>query len=741
MGKIRSTSKQREPKASAEGKRLAAKGNRSLSNRTSNAADELAASAVYVNPPGAVSAPTLVTPSGSSGLAHNRGLYGEVVHTTVKDSVPVSRSASADVSRAVVSFSASHETPGRRASAGVYTMKGLLGVNGSLGWTAEDGRARAAGGCLDVTRDSLFFGADTGYQDKLGRSHAAGLFGSISARRDVSDLGPAEEGGRRIELRRAAGGGGGLFTGVATAVLGLGGRFTLNTGREVVFRTSLPEEKARALLFEKKGAGKLAKDKARALGWAKDFPVPDLSKPQSLKVGDEVELSTRGSVTLGAAIGSGALVATAQATAQGEFSLTAKKRSPTQVELTVTPTTLRGVHFSGGTPVGVEVGHARIDASELTQTFTFDLAKPEGLAAYQRALKGELPEKPSPGVVRQLSEKVDARRRSSGGGLSWGPIASLSGIAGLSLVESKDGQRRVVTDGKATLHEESRGVERRYEVLLSGTETAGIHSALRQVTDATGTRFAHLALRARFHDDKVRGKELNDEVIDELNRAFGTSVHHFRKDGKRQGREVLAEFSLTAEGLELLARAPLDLVNEVAQHSGASLGALRALVAELKKSSDPAQRAAVVQTFVAENWLPGLGAVHRLVGGPLTVSAHSDAYEKPLELAKTLSFKYPQPMSATDAGAATERYTEVVQALDKVAVAKALLADDHLLSRPMHEQLTGDFRSAEKTLGRLITVRHLTPAERRALHAALDAGWTSGWEAKLMDHLAATGLG
>ncbi|MEW5853196.1 MAG: hypothetical protein AB2A00_30730 [Myxococcota bacterium] len=758
--------------------RLENAGGATLDEATSGAKgvhDSLAGTAMLISAPSAVGTPEVVDNPGVSASVHSHGgsttLNGPVTHRNGEPSVD---SVSVDVSRAGGTATVSRTTNGHATSTSFYVDKSYVDISLAKTWGTPEG-ARRAGGSLGLTRDSVYVGMSGAATTLGGHTGRASVLGSASADRAAVDLGPYEgpdprlKGTRHVEVRKSLGGGLAGALGVANAVIGIGGRLAVDKSTSVSYRTHLATPQAREVLLEGGGVVGFLRNKARALGLVKDpVSIPDLSSPQSLKPGDVLTVRTSGSVVAGAAVGVGALTAGVDVEMRGDFELSVQKLDDNKVELALVPVNLRGVQVFADTPYLLDIGHSRTRGEGLRQSFVFDLSNPAAAAAYQRALKGELPngmkanaaprddgdlaalvrnEKLPTGVTRTMLERAEVRASATGAGLNWGLIQFGSSIAGLGFKNTRTEGHSVITDGGASVATETRGVERKREVLLSGTETHGITASSRTVTvyddEGRPTReFAGLKLTARFSDDRVRGHELNDEVVDRINDAFGTHVAHFERKGRNQGREVSLDRVLDVSHLETLARVNLNTASNAARDAGAKEKPLHELLALLRQTRDPEARATSVKDYVADQGLAGFGALHRLLGGEINIDSSSTAYTRPGEKARTLSFKYENAVSPEDtADSFTERFTQVRKALADLSEARLDLRDDVFLTPEEKAALDKDLTHARATLERLVSVAHLSPAVRRRFHDDLDRGWTSSDEQALMAHLSAAGLG
>jgi hypothetical protein len=683
------------------------------------------------------------------------------------------------VERSGLSVGVDRTTAGSSTSLSVYTEKGYLDVGGGLDWTNREGLARS--GSLSVGGTTSSLGVSGSLRGALAPDLGVKLGGyaSVSADRTVADLGaydgdnPALKDKRFVQVKRSLGGSGSLSPGAACAVVGVGGRLAVDRSKDVVYRTHVENDDARALLFAEKGLVRWANDKARALGLKEEkVVIPSLEDPKTLKVGDEMVVSTSGSVIAGLAVGGLGAQVGMQGLVQGDFDLAVKKTGENTVQLAVTPTSVRGLEVFLGAPIVLDVSHGTTWGKALRQVFDFDLSKPEAMAAYQAALRGELPsglQEPSEikasdekallrvaererlpaGVSRTYLEKVEVRSTSTGFGLNWGPLQSDFGLAGLSWRRVATEETHVGVAGDMALRTETRGIEKRREVLLSGTESMGVFASLERLSmhnegRETERTFLGLSLTARFTDSRVRGLELNDEVLDRINGAMGTAIKPFERKGHNQSRQVNVGLHLKPADVQALAAVTALDAARAARASGCDEKALKTYVGDLARVRSANRRAELTQDFIAGQGLEGMGALHRLLGGEakrLEVTTDSNAYAKPRNESDRLSLKYP---TAIPGDAATEvvkdRFKEVLKELKAVDEAEADLKDDPVLGDRDREDLLKQVAGARAALEAVVSVSHLKSAERLRLHRDLDAGWTTGLEYKLMAHLERAGL-
>ena len=753
------------------------KGDKSLlSGLTSSADGTLDAASTALSPSSPLSAPQANAQPGTRVTRGRRGASADAVAHTGHGQVASGLSASAG---AISIYSTQTRVTGTAQGASASIMDGFALAGTDWTWADSGGGVHRRSAWLGGWKDSAYVGGGIGKAAAGGATAELGGYVGGSASRDVTDLGPYQgdepslQGLRAVEHTRNLGGTLSANAGWAAAVLGVGGTLTADRSKSVVYRTHVTPAVAQQWVHDERGLGRALNNRLRALG-AKEDPVtlPELARPESLSVGESLVLSTRGSLTMGLAVGAGGATAGVLATVQGSFEMAARRLDARQVELCVTPTDVAGVQLNAGLPFLADLRHTRAHAHSLRQAFVFDLGTASGRTAYQAALRGKLPgaldgqapaaatpaeglrsqvaaEKLPDGVRRTHLALLDGRRTETGVGLGFGLITdgALAGLAGLSFhkVHTTDSRQTLDAGGGAIFHDVTRGVEKRREVLISGAESAGVWASLHQLStyDDDGKAnhsFVGLTLRARFADSRVRGLELNDEVIDRVNNALGTELLPFSREGRQRARTISLERTLDAAALTRLANLNHAAVESLANRSGVAVHNASALVAQLVAQPDAPARAAAVQAFVADHGLGGLGFVHRALGGQLAVSTQADVYDRPVQAASALALEHSQPVGPEqDNATLARRFTHVHKALQDTEAALLDAQDDPLMDAATQRSVTESLHKAASTLAALVAVDHLDAPTRAALHARLDKGWTTSGEARVMAALAEVG--
>lgn len=597
----------------------------------------------------------------------------------------------------------------------------------------------------------------------------AALYGT--ADRGLTLLGPYEgseptlQGTYQVEVKRELFGMGIFNLSRLAGSLGLSGGLVPSGAKATRLRTHVPNELARTLALEPKGVVGFLRDKARAVSLLEEpVPLPRLDQPELLKVGDEVGVRTSGALSLGVAAGSFGLPVGAQVTAQGDFELEVKKPAADQVELTVTPVRVRGAMVSAGLPLVGDFSAQLSSATALSQSFTFDLREPDARAAYLLALEGKLPgqvqladgkkatasvrgEQLPQGVTRRFADRMSATQRTLGASVSLAFVQRGGPVGGLGTYFSSSSGTRTLTDGATTASFEQREVQRRREVLLSGTEHAGVRATRRTLTtfDAEGnpsSAFGGVRLLATFSDDKVRGLEFNAEVVDSINGLFGLEAKPMER--KRQGQGWQVSLSRTLGEAELAALAtPSPARLSAATATGLTRGALNDFVKSLQQRDSTEERAERVLTFISKEGMAGFAAVHALLGGEpaaLEVERVTDAYSAPLQQLQTFSLVHPARFEATHgAKALQERFGDAAKLVERLDGALADLSDDPFPSSDT-QAVRARLEAGVLTAKAAVSVAHLSPKERRALHQELGSGWVTQREFEAQLHLEAAGL-
>lgn len=762
-----------------------AKSDNATTSAATSARGSLGGAAMFTSAPGRVGRPQLAEDGDEyATLAYGaRGAWTKVKDANDDGMADSSHTAGATVNRAGLSVSSSKTTAdGLNHTGTIFAKKGFMSVSGGNAWATADGGASRAGATVGASLSSMVLGGSFAHTDRDGLTHATGAVASVSLDRKASDLGDYSgtddslQGTRRIQVKKNIGGSAVGTKGLGLPTVGLGGRLSPSKGKTVTFRTHVSQDKARAVVHEGRGAAQFFRDKARAMGLKEEnVTIPDLSKPETMQVGDELVVQTTGGLTGAFALGLPGIVNLGgQATLRGDFEVAARKLNENQVELCVTPTQVRGLGISAQAPMVLEVTSNKTHAASLRQSFVFDLSNPEARAAYEKALKGELPigtaskAKDAPkggadlaamiqnenlpqGVERTYLERVDLTNRTFGGGLNWGVIHTGWGVTGLAAHVAKFSEKRSITDGSAALDISTRGIEKRRQVLLSGTETLGVTSSIKNVTtfdaDANSEkRFASVHFGAKFTDDAVRGFELNREMIGQINGAFGTSISEFKEKGRKQSRTINLSMELTENALAQLHTAPQARYVEAGIATRIDGGVLLKLQQKLEQAQTPQQRAEHLQDFICKHGFKGMGALHRVHAATgdtsLQISTSSNAYTEPSSLASSYAFEFKEPIASADGAKETiRRFKAGWDIKNKVEDGLNDLLDDPMLTDAEKTAIKEQLLQAKATVEAKLSFSHLNPAERRALYEDLgNSFWMSAPRVEIRALLFQAGL-
>ncbi len=634
---------------------------------------------------------------------------------------------------------------------------GRPSVNGYVGYW--DGSVAVGGGASITSADESLTGLlDTWVTFDRTASHLGRYEGDD----------PKLEGTHQVQVHRNLGGTTILGLQKLAGAIGIGGMLTPSGSKDLVYRTYLPKEDAARVLLERKGVVGFLRDRARAVGLAKEnVLIPKLDEPDTMKVGDELELSTTGALSVGLSAGAFGLSAGAQVVLHGQFDVAVKKTGEQEVELTVTPAHLRALQAFVGLPL---LGDAGVDASKarsLTQSFVFDLSRPEAKQAYLAALEGVMPggvgelerasgaelrskvknEQLPEGVTRRFVEAQTGKRTTVGGGINFALVQEGSPIGGLGYYRTRATGRREITDGKVLVVDDTRDIERRAQVLISGTEKLGVRAAKRTVTEFDDggnarTAFGGVKLTATFADDRVRKLELNDEVIERINKAFGLSIAPMKRGRKNQEWEVQLSRELSAAELDRLANAALPDVERVEREVGLDEMSLATLTRALAGAKDPSERADRLLAFVSEHGLRAFAALHRLLGPEgLAVVRSTNAYDSALEKVTLLELKYPEPFRIEEGSKAlVQRFADTEKVLEDLDRARLDLTDDPFAGAEEQASTKKLLDEGRERAKRIIAVDHLTGVDRAALHETLGRGWVTSREERVREHLEKAGL-
>ncbi|MBN2359462.1 MAG: hypothetical protein JXR83_08400 [Deltaproteobacteria bacterium] len=696
---------------------------------------------------------------GSGGLSID--VDGRTLGTSF-GSVGVNREVA--VSGSLDSFGASVDVSersiDREHGANIYLMRGYTSLDFSSSRSYHDGTSRGRSGGLFYepggggASGSLAFKTIAGLTTSIGGFAGGGLIREIVDHGDYTGDQESLRGTRCVEMRRARNIYGVALPGLSLD-LGVGGRIGVAKGSTVSYTTHLPREQARGLLFEDGNRlSRALRNRGRALGIVSEpLPPPNLSKIDQIKVGDRIELSTEGALSGGIVAGVPAVgYAGVQLATRGEFELTVERPSQDLLQVKVVPTKVKTVQFSGRTVV-LDATAARSTAQALSRCYTFDLTRPKAVAAYQALLKGELPgggkakqaRIPAPAPATEASQKMPAGVKKTE--IEWlkGRFLRSHIDVGFTLIEWGIAHNRAdflhhVERDRAALDERVRSLDSCRTIPLSGDETRGVRASLVVVSGAgkkgkVSSHFVGLRLIAYVTDTKARGLELNDD-IDAINRAFGTAIGRFHQPSLKNARAIAIESTLGADELKELARLPADQLSAAAVAAGTPPRPLLALGRALREQPDPRRRAELVQEYLADNGFAAMGALVRLLGADqMALSTTNGDLEEYLDRARTMLFKYDQPIAASDAGDVVQRFAEIEKLDANLVKLRALVADDPLLEAETRAGDLAQIDQARAALQRTLGLDHLDAGQRQALIDRLGSGWVTAREARIIELL------
>ncbi len=703
-------------------------------------------------------------------------MKGEVDVTSRSDGAPDLEAGQGVTAHQIAAQEAEIEKK-RRASKGsdIYFYSG----DGQIKEFLSPGRTSLMGhslfGNVGLSSKALVLGGTLEGSAAPGLTHAGKLLVGGLHDAGVAQMGPyrgdnpALSGKEIVVAHKKVGGSATVAVG-AWAGVGIGASLQPSKGSSVLYRTHLDKPDADALTEDKNAAVGFLREKAESVGLKKlRLDIPDIAKPETMRVGDELVVATHGGVRAGVFAFGVAVGVGASATLHGEFELHATKLDDHRVHLTVNPTRVRAMSYGVNSLGTVSLDLHRTESKSLTQAFVFDLSTPSGKQAYLDALSGNLPhqtgialdkdrsvtdletyvreEQLPVGVERTYLERADLSSRDIGARVGI-PIRFGKnvwwGLSGLARSRAKVDHTRTGTDGDQTKRVETRGVEDRWEVLLSGTETVGAFASLREhtVIDEQGQRtttFGGLDLTARFEDDRVMGLELNDEVLDVINGVFGTAIAPFAEAGHRQARTIEVKATLSAADLATLSQVAGSDATALATAKDLDQADLAQMLDDVRAAQTPADQSRAVLGYLSKNGIARLGAVFALAGRgaeELTVDTWSTSYHRPLDDARALEQKYPEPL-ALDAGkwSLVRRFGAAHTLMVSVDRAAAELADDPILGDKDKADVLAHLAQAAAVADQVASFDHLSPDEQQALRTMLDVGYTTTVAQQVIDRL------
>jgi hypothetical protein len=668
---------------------------------------------------------------------------------------------------------------GHSSSTGLYLERSWYSVSRDLSWTTHDG-AMGVGGWVGGSKNDLSAGGAIRKTNKDGLTRSIGGMFGIDGDRKLTHLGPYQgpqpelKGTERVELSRSGGGFVGGTAGLLGASLGLGARLSVSRSKDVTYRTHLKADDAAEALFTSSGLTRFAKDKARAMHLMdENVPLPDLSQPETLRPLDEMVVTVSGSMSGGLFLGALGVGVGGQGIMRGDFELAVKKHDAHTVELLVTPTQLRGLQGSASVPFLLDLDRHGVKATSLRQGFVFDLRIPEAKQAYLAALEGNLPggapngeslgkDNPSTeekiallqtvaqketipeGVSRTHLELGHLKQKGTGVNIGFTLLHRSSGFGSVGVHKGDSHYETMAVSSEGIELKDTRGIEKRRQVLLSGEESTGLFAQVREKAlfgpkGDVSPQFEELVLSLEIEDSKVRGHELNDEIISVLNDNFSLDIPLATLKGNKESRQISVSTSLGLGDFEKLAQASLVNLQDTAAKTGISPEELIQFQKGLKSSRSPAGSARQIQDWIATHGLSGFSAIHRMRGNhpeQLSLNASNSQYGAPLQKSAALELQYAAPIKhSSSSDELGKRFSAIDKALGKIAEAITAAKDDPLLDDSERNQTIGHLQSARGTLEKCIGIDHLSKEECQQLWGKLDRGWTTSLEYRIMDAL------
>lgn len=157
------------------------------------------------------------------------------------------------------------------------------------------------------------------------------------------------------------------------------------------------------------------------------LPLPSVADPLALPVGGSLMMSTGSFHTSQGELSYGGLSVSSSSSQTHEQTLAVEHTGATTVRVTVGPKDTLEQQFGLGLSVG-ELSlslarDSRVEGSTLTSV-EFDLATPEGAAAYERFLQtGELPSREGPGITDSYQEQSYTYEGALTAGIELGPLS------------------------------------------------------------------------------------------------------------------------------------------------------------------------------------------------------------------------------------------------------------------------------------------------------------------------------
>ena len=593
-------------------------------------------------------------------------------------------------------------------------------------------------------------------------THMSSLGGMISLRgKQVSTVGDKVEdkespnfGKFRVETNRSYGG-----TLGASYINWLGGTLNVSGDKEVKYITHLSDDRTRTLhraidqgKFKEYVAGLTLVDAA--------IDIPDVSKPDSLQVGDEITMSMNGSIEAGLVSTVYLLQAGVKVTVGGEFELEVAKTGENEVEVEVSPTQIFGVKVFGDAVIA-DASVAQMYARQLSQRFKFDLSTDNGRRAYRQALQGKLPGGLGMGDLDSTKhnlnrirtefpegiERLEVRKASSRQTAAEAKIGFLmlqTGIKG-----TRTNTTEVVSDGIESANYVTRTKATEKKTLISGNEDYGVSVQLKTTAkrgEKPGdyvTAFDGFNVTAFFKDTKVRGQEYGDDMISKLNTKIDAGLEVPVVDGGKRSRTLEATVEFQPQDIADIRTASAELIQSVSEFSKVSVKDLTSLKENMAKEEDDIAAARILARFISRHGMEGMGAAMKLAlleQGDIDFKTSSGAYTDTVkESEKYLLENSKTVTGAMSKSAFTKRFKEGERLVDSLDNGLNQLDGDPVMRLEEHsaerDKIRANLSGKREAVLATNQFDQLSPEDAIQLYVKLDRGWTTGTQKRAQQRL------
>jgi len=511
---------------------------------------------------------------------------------------------------------------------------------------------------------------------------------------------------RRVVTESASGREAGVGGGVRLGIAHVGGGGQTRRDHDVAWVTHLDESAAGA-----------------AVAQPSRVTVPDLDRPEDLRVGDAVTVRTSGEVECSLDVSVLGIGARGRTTVGGSFTFVVEKIAADRVRVTLTPAQIASLAVEGR----AIVLRASIEASKsasLAQTFDFDLTTTAGREAYARALDGVMPPvdvdvgdmdaADQASLIERLNDTLptgvratravseETRRLTTSVGVSW---AFLNVGRDTHTIRT---ERNVLEADRVRTELETRRESVR-RTWFSGAESKGAFSAISHVTtrDPQGvatTEFRAITLGARVADTEVEGRDL-DKMLATLRDTLGVPISAEAHRGTGDSRTIDVQLVVDAQALGGLPQRAIDGLEDAARASKASSEATKELTRRLLRSPAAADRAEAIERYVSEEGLKGLGALVRAFRQiEVEIHANETGDEQRIADAEAAISRHTGPIAAGDAATFIARFTDLHTHQRFITTAKSAVAADPFLSDERRRVLLDRIDAADLALDTLLDV-------------------------------------